>query len=207
MLILPAAAAHSPTRRRAYLTAIQQQNPGISHIGASFVHLVDVPSAFSAPQRALLKQLLTPLFDPCEADPPLPAAPAATPPTVVWVVPRTGTLSPWSTKASDIARLCGLTDVRRIERGVRWHIVGTIDDRPALERIIADRMTQTVVYARAALNSIFTRCQPRPLSHFAVLRDGRAAVEKANHDMGLALARDEIDYLVDAFRKLKRNPT
>ncbi len=130
------------------------------------------------------------------------------------VVPRLGTISPWSSKATDIAQHCALPQVQRIERGVMYYLE-TKDGKPlsAAERqaalpLLHDRMTESVLEgAEGAAEKIFRHGEPQPLATVDILAGGKAALEAANRDMGLALSPDEIDYLVENFGKLKRNPT
>jgi phosphoribosylformylglycinamidine synthase len=130
------------------------------------------------------------------------------------VVPRLGTISPWSTKATDIAQHCGLSGVQRIERGVVYYL-STRSGKPlskaelaAVLPLLHDRMTETVLSDIAsAAEKIFKHGKPQPLSSVDVLKGGGKALDKANREMGLALSADEIDYLVENFQKLKRNPT
>src|SRR5574340_719153 len=130
------------------------------------------------------------------------------------VVPRLGTISPWSTKATDIAQHCGLSEVERIERGVVYYLSipgGKPLGKAGLATVLPllhDRMTETVLTDTAgAAEKIFRHGKPQPLETVNVLKAGRKALEKANREMGLALSADEIDYLVENFRKLERNPT
>ncbi|MBI2286500.1 MAG: phosphoribosylformylglycinamidine synthase [Nitrosomonadales bacterium] len=130
------------------------------------------------------------------------------------VVPRLGTISPWSTKATDIAQHCGLSEVTRIERGVVYYL-STPSGKPlskaeqaAVLPLLHDRMTETVLDSiDAAAEKIFRHGKPQPLATVNILKGGSKALEKANREMGLALSADEIDYLVENFQKLKRNPT
>jgi phosphoribosylformylglycinamidine synthase len=130
------------------------------------------------------------------------------------VVPRLGTISPWSTKATDIAQHCGLSGVQRIERGVVYYLA-TGSGKPlnkaeqaAVLPLLHDRMTETVLTdISGAPEKIFQHGKPQPLETVNVLKGGRKALEKANREMGLALSADEIEYLVENFRKLERNPT
>ncbi len=130
------------------------------------------------------------------------------------VVPRLGTISPWSTKATDIAQHCGLSEVERIERGVVYYL-SIAGGKPlgkaelaAVSPLLHDRMTETVLDGIAgAPERIFQHGRPQPLETVNVLKGGRRALEKANREMGLALSADEIDYLVENFKKLERNPT
>jgi len=126
------------------------------------------------------------------------------------VVPRLGTISPWSSKATDIVHRCGLDAVRRIERGTAWFFATTsvpdADLRRALE-LIHDRMTETVLASPDAAEALFVRHEPRPLATVPVALRGRAALEEANAAMGLALAPDEIDYLLAHYERVGRDPT
>ncbi len=132
----------------------------------------------------------------------------------VLVVPRLGTISPWSTKATDIAQHCGLTGVQRIERGVIYYLAtrsgnGLSDaERAAVLPLLHDRMTESVLAAiDDAATKIFCHGAPQPLATVDILQGGCEALEAANREMGLALSQDEIEYLVENFKKLKRNPT
>ncbi|MDH4234928.1 MAG: phosphoribosylformylglycinamidine synthase, partial [Gallionella sp.] len=130
------------------------------------------------------------------------------------VVPRLGTISPWSTKATDIAQHCGLSAVARIERGVVYYLE-TGKNRPMSNTeqavvlpLLHDRMTETVLTdISGAAEKMFQHGKPQPLSSVDVLKGGQKALEAANREMGLALSADEIEYLVENFRKLERNPT
>jgi phosphoribosylformylglycinamidine synthase len=134
------------------------------------------------------------------------------------VVPRFGTVSPWASKATDIAHHCGLTQLRRIERGIEYTVTlksGLLGGKKALsdearEAVVAalhDRMTESVAPSRDHAMHLFDELPAKPLQTVDVLGHGRGALEAANAELGLALAEDEIDYLVDAFTKLGRNPT
>src|SRR4029079_7244557 len=126
------------------------------------------------------------------------------------IVPRFGTISPWSSKATDIAHVCGLDAVRRIERGIVWTLcAATPLTRAELEILAAplfDRMTETALFARADAARLFAHEQTRPMRTVS-LATGRGALVKANTELGLALSDDEIDYLVKNFAALKRDPT
>ncbi len=132
----------------------------------------------------------------------------------VLVVPRLGTISPWSTKATDIAQHCGLSGVLRIERGVVYYL-DTNNGKPlskieqaAVLPLLHDRMTESVLDSiEGAAEKIFQHGEPQPLASVDVLKGGSNALVQANLEMGLALSGDEIEYLVENFKKLKRNPT
>jgi phosphoribosylformylglycinamidine synthase len=128
------------------------------------------------------------------------------------VVPRPGTLSPWSSKATDIAHNCGLTKIRRIERGTAYWLAAARGPlTPAQQGVAAaalhDRMTQQVLFDEEDAACLFSQAEPRPCLRVDLLAGGRAALERANGDLGLALSDDEIDYLVESFVALNRNPT
>lgn len=123
------------------------------------------------------------------------------------VIPRLGTISPWSSKATDITHTCGLEDISRIERGIVYYFEGVSEaDRPAMEALLYDRMMEQVVHDTDALAELFSHQAPRPLQTVDVLQGGLEALTAANQSMGLALSADEMDYLVKAFTDLGRNP-
>lgn len=134
------------------------------------------------------------------------------------VVPRFGTVSPWASKATDIAHHCGLDTVRRIERGVEYSVImksGFLGGKKALSDeartqvadVLHDRMTESVAASRDSALHLFDELPAKPLQTVDIIGAGRGALEAANTELGLALADDEIDYLVSAFEALKRNPT
>ncbi|MEK6629441.1 MAG: phosphoribosylformylglycinamidine synthase, partial [Acidobacteriota bacterium] len=125
---------------------------------------------------------------------------------LVLVTPRLGTVSPWSSKATDIARQCGLTSVGRIERGTLYSLEGAGELR-AVVPLLHDRMTETVLETFDQADQLLHHLPPRPLTLIDVMSRGREAIEEANATFGLALAPDEIDYLVAYFAARKRNPT
>lgn len=126
------------------------------------------------------------------------------------VVPRPGTLSPWSSKATDIAHRCGLHEIRRIEHGLRWTLTGIDALNPAtlagVAPLLHDRMTQAILEGDAE-PALFHAGEPRPLGHVPLLAEGRDALLAADRELGLALADDEIDYLLDHYRRLERDPS
>jgi phosphoribosylformylglycinamidine synthase len=194
LLLLPGPPAHSQFRLDKLCERIRLR-PGALY--AEFVHLLALAAPLGAEQLARCQALLA--YGPRSGLPQRGGRPLTT------VVPRRGTISPWSSKATDIFRICGLDSVVRVERGVRWYV----DDAQRAGVDLAalyDRMTQQPVDEQD-LNSIFAALPPRPLSRIDVLADGRPALERANDMLGLALSDDEIDYLMDAYRQLERDPT
>ena len=131
---------------------------------------------------------------------------SGTAPTLT-VVPRLGTISPWSSKATEIFKLTGLDAVRQIERGVRWWL--TQSDQHVLEQAIPllyDRMTETVLNA-ASFEKMFQATTPKPLVHIALGHDASQTLHDTNRQLGLALSDHEIDYLVSLYGRLQRDPT
>jgi phosphoribosylformylglycinamidine synthase len=202
MLVLRGAPAFTPARLAKRLRKIQTANPAIRELGAEFVHFADVAEPLADDEARVLDRLLH--YGPH-------ATALALAGRRLLVVPRIGTISPWSSKATDVAHNCGLAKVRRIERGIWYTMAGEAVDRaadePALRAAIHDRMTESVLDREEDAARLFRHAEPRPLAMVDVLGRGRAAIEAANASMGLALAPDEIDYLVENFRVLGRNPT
>ncbi len=203
MIELPGALAVSDFRIAKLRPALEKLHPGLGAVSARFIHFVDLERELDARERALLDRLLT--YGPRE-----PAGAAQPRGAELIVVPRFGTISPWSSKATDIARVCGLEAVRRIERGIVW----TLESQQALSaaqlRALAtplfDRMTETVLFERDEAAQLFAHEATRPLRTISLAR-GREALVAANSELGLALSDDEIDYLVTNFAALKRDPT
>jgi phosphoribosylformylglycinamidine synthase len=203
MIELPGAPAVSDFRIAKLRPALEARHPGIGAVAARYVHFVDIARPLTAPEHALLERLLT--YGPREpADAPRIAG------AEVVVVPRFGTISPWSSKATDIAHVCGLGAVRRIERGVVWTLATpsapSADALRSLAAPLFDRMTETVLLDRAEAARLFAHEPARPLRTVS-LATGRDALVRANTELGLALSEDEIDYLVKNFAALKRDPT
>ncbi len=178
---------------------------------ARFVYAVWSEAALSGDERARLGALLEAADEPARE-------PAGQP---IWVVPRLGTVSPWASKATDIAHNCAMAGIRRIERGIEFRVeartgllaglVGGSQFEPealaALAGPLHDRMTETVLLEPPDPAAIFASLPGAPLRHIAVGREGRAALEAANRELGLALSPDEIDYLLEAFVRSGRDPT
>jgi phosphoribosylformylglycinamidine synthase len=129
----------------------------------------------------------------------------------ILVIPRIGTISPWASKATDIAHNCGLDAIVRIERATAFYIEGadtlSADQRATLHSLLHDPMTETLRFAESDLAQLFDAQSPAPLATVGMLSAGRAALVGANQEMGLALSDDEIDYLYDYFSEIKRDPT
>ena len=198
--------ALSPFRAQQLQPALEAIHPKIAAIAARFVHLVATDAPPTPEQHERLAALLT-YGDPYQG----PADGAA-----IIVTPRLGTVSPWASKATDIARNCGL-QLRRVERATEFRIqmASSLLGKPTLNAeqlaqvaaLLHDRMTESVLFDLADMQALFTELPPQPMEHVDVLAGGRAALLAANTQWGLALADDEIDYLVTAFQGLQRNPT
>ncbi|HLW13526.1 MAG TPA: phosphoribosylformylglycinamidine synthase, partial [Casimicrobiaceae bacterium] len=207
VLALRGRSALSPFRVAKLLAALAAVRPrhAVTRLTARFWHFVEVARPLDDAGRETLERLLT--YGPVDT------GGAGARNVDLLVIPRFGTISAWSSKATDIARNCGLDTVTRIERGVAFDIaVGdggrlTDDDRAALLPLIHDRMTETVVGEIADARKLFIHFPPRPQATIPLLTDGRRALEEADATLGLALSPDEIDYLVDAFTRLRRDPT
>ena len=200
MIELLGAPAFTPARLEKRLTSVRRANPGVTALDAHFVHFVDESAPLEVAERATLDRLLR--YGPRVAEQAMAAVTQR-----LLVVPLVGTISPWSSKATDIAHSCGLSAVRRIERGIWYHVAGTVADAAALRAALHDRMTESVLATAADAARLFAREDPRAFATVPVGQSGREALVEANSRMGLALAPDEIDYLVDAYRTLGRDPT
>ena len=182
--------ALSPFRRDALLARCRTRLPQLTGLEVHFVYLVHLSRLLSVAEAERLAQVLG-------ADPAVPAE------SEVLICPRPGTISPWSSKATEILRRCGLEAVARVERGTAYRFAGggVLD---AVLPLLHDRMTEAVVGDPEIL---FRQVEPLPLVYIPLRRHGRAAVEGANARMGLALSAEEIDYFLGVFAGLDRDPT
>jgi phosphoribosylformylglycinamidine synthase len=181
--------ALSEFRLAKLLAALQRVDPGVRSVGAEFRYFVETEGALGGQERKLLERLLddgTPMLEGAGGE-------------MFLVVPRLGTVSPWSSKATDIARNCGLAGVRRIERGTLYYLN---TGNPSLAALLHDRMTQTVLRSLDEASRLFGHIPPRPLESISVTEIG-----EANRRLGLALSDDEIEYLEHAYKGLGRDPT
>ncbi len=202
MLLLRGSQALSDSRLEILRRALCAEGLPVTSLGAVFVHLVQARAPLAPESQNILEQLLT--YGPTRAS-------ALDRGLLKIVAPRRGTISPWSSKATDIAHICGLEAVVRVERVTAFSVdtAGaplTAEQDNKLEARLHDRMTQCVMSDYAALEALFVREEPRPLKAIALLAEGRSALEAANRDLGLALAEDEIDYLKKSFEALARDP-
>ncbi len=199
MLILRGAPALSAFRHGKLLEQLTSKVPTVTGLYAEFAHFADVTGVLTAEEEQVLARLLK--YGP--------SVPVQEPGGRLFLsIPRFGTISPWSSKASDIARNCGLAKIQRLERGLAYYVSGELSDAQAQQvaDLLHDRMTQLVLDNLQGAAALFSHAQPKPLTAVDILGGGRAALERANVELGLALAEDEIDYLVTSFNGLGRNP-
>jgi phosphoribosylformylglycinamidine synthase len=202
MIILSGASSLSAFRRQKLLANLQHRIPSITSVVAEYVHFAEVDGILSDQDYATLAALMT--YGPSEQK-------GATEGTLLLVLPRPGTISPWSSKATDIAHNCGLQNIVRVERGVAYYLQSecelTEQQSGFLAELLSDRMVETVVSDLQQAEMLFTHQQPRALAQVDILAEGSSALKLANVELGLALADDEIDYLVASFEGLQRNPS
>ena len=201
MLRIDGTTALSAFRRGKLLARLQAVSPLVRDVSSRYLYFVQTTAELDATASGLLRRLLG----------------AATPDTDTpagltrLVTPRPGTISPWSTKATDIAHNCGLASVRRIERGLLYtlSVSEPLDDAVLrkLDAELHDRMTEMVHGDPTTAEHLFSATEPEPLAHIDILAAGRDALARANLEQGFALADDEIDYLVERYTALGRNPT
>ena len=200
MLQLRGGIALSPFRRDKLLQKLIAIYPSVTDVAAEYRYFVDISQPVSEQQQTRLNQLLN---DGSVNE-------LSTQGQLVLVIPRAGTISPWSSKATDIAHNCGLSFVKRIERGIAYFITTstsvTDDILAQMTPVLHDRMIESVAFETAAAEALFSHTEPATFKSVDILQGGRDALVQANQDWGLALAEDEISYLVDSFTALGRNP-
>jgi len=172
--------------------------PNLTFLGAEFTHFIDSKNELSSEHTEQLNKLLNyaPEVDYSHSSDHL------------TITPRQGTISPWSSKASDIAHLCGLSELNRVERGITYHFDKTLneDSTSKVLSIIMDRMTESFLKDSADAHLLFDELTPKTSQSVDILSGGKAALEQANNTLGLALSDVEIDYLIENFTALNRNP-
>lgn len=201
MLVLRGAPALSEFRQTKLIERLGQSGIKINRLYAEYIHLVETQSVLSESDTEVLNQLLTYGPNRCTQSPQG---------TLFLVTPRPGTISPWSTKATDIAHNCGLANLQRIERGCAYYL-DTDEPLAAAEheqvaQVLHDRMTETVFGNIDDAGALFHHTRGESFKSVDILAQGKQALIDANHALGLALAEDEIDYLYTSFTRLGRNP-
>ncbi|EAQ99498.1 phosphoribosylformylglycinamidine synthase [Congregibacter litoralis] len=203
MLVIPGASALSPFRQQALEHRLRERWPTVSLRRCGFVHVVDAEALDDARfsrLAALLSQAAIPDF--C-------AVASFESGSWLYVMPRPGTISPWSSKATDIVRRCGFDEVHRVERICAYELDGVApgtQDWDDLAIELHDQMVEATTATLPGVAALFSQLAPAESREIDVLGQGRAALETANGALGLALAEDEIDYLCDSFSGLGRNP-
>jgi phosphoribosylformylglycinamidine synthase len=196
--------AFSEFRSHKLLQQIRERVPDVARIAADFLHITELEERLTGEEQAILEQLLT--YGPRRLDDDITGL------TLI-VVPRPGTISPWSSKATDIVHNCGLGKVHRVERGIVYTletdsgVSPTAAQRDMILPLLHDRMTEAVLFDIQDTDALFRHAEPAPFARVDVLEGGRAALVAANRELGLALSDDEIDYLCENFMALGRNPT
>ncbi|WP_159566882.1 phosphoribosylformylglycinamidine synthase [Budvicia diplopodorum] len=201
MEILRGSPALSAFRITKLLSLCEDAQIPVSDIYAEYVHFAALTSPLSESEATKLQRLLK--YGPSLAE----HQPEG---RLLLVTPRPGTISPWSSKATDIAHNCGLGLIQRLERGIAYYIQAetlTSSQWHTLAGLLHDRMMESVFTDFNQTEALFSQHQPAPLVEVDILNEGREALEDVNQKLGLALASDEIDYLLNAFNRLGRNPT
>ncbi len=194
--------ALSDFRLNKLLSTLKTTLPAIAGVQAEFWHFAALSRKLTDAETTILQRILT--YGPATRADNISGE-------LLLVVPRIGTVSPWSSKATDIARHCGLEAVERIERGVAYYLEKreplSAYDRQLLLPLIHDRMTESVLESFDEAGKLFLHFAPAPMQTMDILSGGTAALARANQDMGFALSEDEIAYLLENFRRVGRNPT
>jgi phosphoribosylformylglycinamidine synthase len=203
MLVLRGAPALSEFRLQKLAVRLREQIGEAIDVYAEYVHFAELSAELAGHQRDLLERLL-------RYGPNLPSHPPMG--RLILIVPRPGTISPWSSKATDIARNCGLESIKRLERGTAYYMTGATGslDAATMDRaaaILHDRMTQVALFDLTDAAQLFAQTEPRPVGRVALGNNAEAALAQANRDLGLALSADEIAYLAGSYAALERDPT
>ncbi len=213
-LSLHGSPALSAFRLEKLIASLKRSAPGIANIHTKFVHFVFSETVLSSAQQDTLKQILTYgaiSNDALQANSGKTSGDAKK--QLFLVIPRIGTISPWASRATDIAKNCGLANVLRLERGIAYYVQtnngAPLSDaeKTALKAVIHDRMTEMVFGDLNDAQKLYHTATPAPLCTVDILQGGKKALETANSEMGLALSPDEVDYLLENFTKIGRNPT
>lgn len=201
MLVIEGGGAISEFRSQNLLRQINQITPKVTSFKSKYLHFVQVTEPLKRGERNRLEALLTYL----------PSSATNKSQSLIVVIPRLGTISPWSSKATDIAHNCGLHKVERIERGILYQLDSLQEcsesEEESIANILHDRMTETVCFAVDDAKKLFKEERRRELVYVSLGNNPIDALQQANEEMGLALTDDEIHYLVKSYKKLGRAPT
>ena len=177
---------------------INSEFTNINLLSSEYIHFIETNNKLSNKNQLTLDKLLnySPALDTSNSL------------QKIIVIPRIGTISPWSSKATDIFKLCSLHEIRRIERGIIYHFSRKIktEELEAILSYVMDRMTESHLKDISDSSLLFDKLKPNSYRSIDILKEGKSAIIKANIELGLALSDGEIDYLYDSFNKLKRNP-
>ena len=201
MLLFPGSSSLSQFRINRLISELQSIEPAIIGLSARFIHFVAITEDLSAHELVVIKELLS--YGSHEEVLEING-------DKILVVPRAGSISPWSSKATEIAQRCGLDSVKRIERGIEYTLISkspvSAETKTRLSGLLHDRMTQTICMDGIDAE-FFAEHQPKPLQTVDIIGQGRNALVNANSELGMALSDDEMDYLTSSFIDLGRNPT
>ena len=211
-LSLRGSTALSAFRLDKLMASLKKLAPAVQKIESEFVHFVFSSAALNAAEQTTLSQILSygeHTNDALRGS--MHAASGDANKKLFLVIPRIGTISPWASRATDIANNCGLNKVLRIERGIAFYVQSNSQlnavETAAIKANIHDRMTEMVLNNLNDAEKLYHHAEPKAFSSVDILQGGKAALEAANNDMGLALSPDEVDYLVENFTKIGRNPS
>ncbi len=204
MLSIKGVSALSNFRKQKVLSALQAACPECSDVAARYIHFAELDQPLDDTETATLKKLLE--YGPAIELRTLDKA------NEFLSIPRIGTITPWSTKATDIALHCGLNKIKRLERGVLWQItcheeIGQKKLFEKIEKVLIDPMTEMLLSDTNSAESIFDHARPAPFNTIDILGGGLPALQEANTTFGFALSGEEQEYLVEQFTQLERNPT
>lgn len=203
MEILRGFSALSDYKIEKLLASLRAAAVPVASLSTAYVHLVDCSAPLSAEQKEVLSKILT--YGPEDVA-------HQDQGELFFVVPRIGTISPWASKATDIAHNCGLTTIHRLERGIAYYVKPegegfTPEQRQVIASLIHDRMMQVVLSNIAQAESLFAAQTPAPFNVVPLTTGGKNALARANVDLGLALSSEEMDYLLSSFANLGRDPS
>ncbi len=189
--------ALSQFRTDKFLQRLRKINPEIKSIEAEYIHFIDIEGNLSSEEKNYLNELLT-----------YGSAYQGTRKGILFLVtPRPGTISVWSSNATDIAHNSGLGQIKRLERGIAYYVQGAQSDHDAIAGQLHDRMREIVLADIDDATILFETSKPPTFQSVDILKDGKPALELMNKAMGLALSNDEMDYLTKSYKNLNRNPT
>ena len=202
MLIIPGGRALSDFNQFKLLKNLRREVPTIESVDAMYQHFADTSDALSEQSNTRLQSLLS------YGEEQFTQTPKG---SLFLVTPRPGTISPWSSKATDIVHNCGLLNIIRVERATAYYIVSSaplsVEDTQKAASLLHDRMMEVVVHDIESVSALFSHAEPAPLTTVKLGSEPQQALNEANVELGLALSEDEIDYLTDNYAKLQRDPT